>query len=40
MKNKIEIFDTNLRDGEQVLGCELSTKNKIVIAERLDELVS
>ena len=37
-KDKVEIFDTTLRDGEQVPGCKLNTKNKLVIAERLDEL--
>ncbi|MEI7486518.1 MAG: 2-isopropylmalate synthase [Chryseobacterium sp.] len=35
---KIEIFDTTLRDGEQVPGCKLNTKQKLVIAEKLDEL--
>ncbi len=36
--NKIQIFDTTLRDGEQVPGCKLDTKQKLVIAERLDIL--
>lgn len=35
---KIEIFDTTLRDGEQVPGCKLNTEQKLTIAERLDEL--
>ncbi|MDQ0781708.1 2-isopropylmalate synthase [Chryseobacterium sp. W4I1] len=35
---KIEIFDTTLRDGEQVPGCKLNTKQKLIIAERLDKL--
>lgn len=35
---KIEIFDTTLRDGEQVPGCKLNTPQKLSIAERLDEL--
>ncbi|REC42891.1 2-isopropylmalate synthase [Chryseobacterium pennipullorum] len=35
---KIEIFDTTLRDGEQVPGCKLNTEQKLAIAERLDEL--
>ena len=35
---KIEIFDTTLRDGEQVPGCKLNTKQKLVIAEKLDFL--
>jgi 2-isopropylmalate synthase len=36
--NKVQIFDTTLRDGEQVPGCKLDTKQKLVIAERLDFL--
>lgn len=35
---KIQIFDTTLRDGEQVPGCKLNTKQKLVIARRLDEM--
>lgn len=35
---KIEIFDTTLRDGEQVPGCKLNTEQKLQIAEKLDEL--
>ena len=34
----IQIFDTTLRDGEQVTGCKLDTNQKIIIAERLDIL--
>lgn len=37
-KDKVDIFDTTLRDGEQVPGCKLDTKQKLVIAERLDQL--
>ncbi|UII79301.1 2-isopropylmalate synthase [Flagellimonas sp. CMM7] len=37
-KDKVQIFDTTLRDGEQVPGCKLDTKQKLVIAKRLDEL--
>ena len=37
-KNKVQIFDTTLRDGEQVPGCKLNTQQKLVIAERLDLL--
>ena len=37
-KEQVHIFDTTLRDGEQVPGCKLNTKNKLIIAERLDEL--
>jgi len=36
--NKVQIFDTTLRDGEQVPGCKLDTAQKLVIAERLDLL--
>jgi len=36
--NKVQIFDTTLRDGEQVPGCKLDTNQKLVIAERLDNL--
>ncbi|SHI39950.1 2-isopropylmalate synthase [Mesonia phycicola] len=35
---KVEIFDTTLRDGEQVPGCKLNTTQKLKIAKRLDEL--
>ena len=34
----IQIFDTTLRDGEQVPGCKLDTNQKIIIAERPDIL--
>ena len=37
-KDRVHIFDTTLRDGEQVPGCKLDTKQKLVIAERLDVL--
>lgn len=37
-KDKVYIFDTTLRDGEQVPGCKLDSKQKLVIAERLDTL--
>ncbi len=37
-KDKVQIFDTTLRDGEQVPGCKLATKEKLVIAKRLDVL--
>src|SRR5688572_3748180 len=38
MSQKIEIFDTTLRDGEQVPGCQLSTAEKVVIARELEDL--
>ncbi|MBU2996085.1 2-isopropylmalate synthase [Cellulophaga baltica] len=37
-KDKVQIFDTTLRDGEQVPGCKLDTTQKLVIAERLELL--
>lgn len=37
-REKVQIFDTTLRDGEQVPGCKLDTKQKLVIANRLDEM--
>ena len=36
--DKVYIFDTTLRDGEQVPGCKLDTRSKLSIAERLDEM--
>ncbi len=36
--NQIFIFDTTLRDGEQVPGCKLNTKEKIELALRLEDL--
>lgn len=35
-REKVQIFDTTLRDGEQVPGCKLDTAQKLVIAARLD----
>ncbi len=37
-REKVQIFDTTLRDGEQVPGCKLDTNQKLVIAARLDEM--
>jgi 2-isopropylmalate synthase len=36
--NKIHIFDTTLRDGEQVPGCKLNTNEKVELALKLEEL--
>ncbi|HEU5365376.1 MAG TPA: 2-isopropylmalate synthase [Hanamia sp.] len=36
--DKIIIFDTTLRDGEQVPGCKLNTNEKIELALQLEEL--
>lgn len=38
MSEKLWIFDTTLRDGEQVPGCQLNTQEKIVVARALEEL--
>jgi len=37
-KNKILIFDTTLRDGEQVPGCKLNTEEKVELALDLEHL--
>lgn len=38
MSQKLFIFDTTLRDGEQVPGCQLATEEKITIARELEAL--
>jgi 2-isopropylmalate synthase len=38
MKDKVYIFDTTLRDGEQVPGCQLNTVEKIEVARALEAL--
>lgn len=38
MSQQVQIFDTTLRDGEQVPGCQLSTDEKITIAKELEAL--
>jgi len=38
MKNKIYIFDTTLRDGEQAPGIHLNVREKLEIAEQLSRL--
>jgi 2-isopropylmalate synthase len=38
MDHKIHIFDTTLRDGEQVPGCKLNTKEKLDLALQLELL--
>jgi 2-isopropylmalate synthase len=38
MSQKVFIFDTTLRDGEQVPGCKLNTKEKLELAVKLEEL--
>lgn len=36
--NNVQIFDTTLRDGEQVPGCKLNTSQKLIISEQLEYL--
>lgn len=38
MDNRVYIFDTTLRDGEQVPGCQLNTVEKIEVAKGLEAL--
>ncbi len=38
MSQRVYIFDTTLRDGEQVPGCQLTTEEKIVVAKQLEKL--
>ena len=38
MSDKIYVFDTTLRDGEQVPGCQLNLEEKLMIARELDKL--
>ena len=37
-ENKVFIFDTTLRDGEQVPGCKLNTPEKVALAMELESL--
>lgn len=38
MTNRVYVFDTTLRDGEQVPGCQLNTIEKIEVARQLEKL--
>ena len=38
MSKRVYIFDTTLRDGEQVPGCQLNTDEKIQVAKALEDL--
>ena len=38
MGDRLFIFDTTLRDGEQVPGCQLNTVEKIQVAKQLEAL--
>ena len=38
MDNRVYVFDTTLRDGEQVPGCQLNTVENIQVAKALEEL--
>ena len=37
-KDRVYVFDTTLRDGEQVPGCQLNTVEKIEVAKALEVL--
>src|SRR5215471_20296322 len=37
-KNKVQIFDTTLRDGEQSPGATMNVEEKVVIARQLEKL--
>ena len=36
--NRVKIFDTTLRDGEQSPGCSMNLSEKIVMARQLEKL--
>ncbi len=38
MANRVQVFDTTLRDGEQVPGCQLNQEEKIRVAKELELL--
>lgn len=38
MSQRVYIFDTTLRDGEQVPGCQLTTEEKVIVAKELERL--
>ena len=38
MSDRLFVFDTTLRDGEQVPGCQLNTVEKIQVARQLEAL--
>ena len=38
MRDRLFIFDTTLRDGEQVPGCQLNTVEKIQVDKQLELL--
>ena len=38
MSDRLFIFDTTLRDGEQVPGCQRNTVEKIQVAKALEQL--
>ncbi|MCK5711876.1 MAG: 2-isopropylmalate synthase, partial [Hyphomicrobiaceae bacterium] len=38
MSDRVIIFDTTLRDGEQAAGTSLTPKEKLAIAKQLDKL--
>jgi len=38
MSQRVYVFDTTLRDGEQVPGCQLTTEEKVIVAKELERL--
>ena len=38
MENKIYLFDTTLRDGQQTTGVNFTVSDKMIISNALDEL--
>jgi 2-isopropylmalate synthase len=38
MSQRVYIFDTTLRDGEQVPGCQLTTDEKVTVAKELEQM--
>ena len=38
-KEIVQIFDTTLRDGEQVPGCKLNTDQKLIIAKNIQNTI-
>ena len=39
-KEKVLIFDTTLRDGEQSAGASMSVEDKVEIASKLNDMIS
>ncbi len=39
-RNRVQIFDTTLRDGEQSPGASMNVEEKVAIAHQLEQLAS